>query len=190
VGRGLCAVLEGRVGVSMTICIERNFITEEEAAELLVLHRTVGNPQANCVVTPRASRESLTDHPVVHRILKFIHDNYSEKASLDAPSMLRTEDCLKGHKMHDDRGRDYSSDNRALFPTTGHMEWCKHSASVLLSPASEFTGGRFFYEDEDAPSIAPEDQYLTLCYHTNEERHAVEGHEGERVVLLLFLCES
>lgn len=172
----------------MTIRFERNFITEEEAADLLRIHRSCGNQQATICVTPKAARESIVEHPVVQRILKFIHDNYSDKATLSGSSQVYTQDKLDGHKVHDDKGKAYTHENYGKSP--GHMEWCEHSASVLLNPATEFTGGKFFYDEAGAPDISPEDQYLSLAYHTSEVRHGVLPHEGERVMLLLFLGEG
>jgi hypothetical protein len=181
----------------MTTLFIPDFITADEAADLLRLHHFNNDPATSAwvdhdiggVVVPKSVREGLLKHPVVQRAYEFVKENYSPKLSLSLPSYVSTEDMPNGHQLHDDRGVSYNK-GIASVNDGGHMKWCRHSASVLLSPASEFTGGEFYYGSIDIPHVSPHDQYLGLSYHSSDEKHGVTPHDGKRVMLLLFMGEE
>jgi len=79
-----------------------------------------------------------------------------------------------GHDWHFDTG------------DSNHMPWCRMSASVGLTPPSEFVGGEFQFND---PFEEHRTHYLDALIYTNDQLHRVLPHEGNRIVLLIFLGE-
>ena len=170
------------------------FITEEEARELRAFHFWGQDPQDKSrwseefggVVIPKAAREGLRTHPVMQRVLDYVREHHGPLATLDAPSYCVTEIRATGHALHDDRGISYTEGST----DGGHMTWCRHSVTLLISPPDEFAGGEFSYDDDSLYSPTPAEQYRALCYHTSDVKHAVAPHTGRRIVLLAFMADS
>ena len=95
------------------------------------------------------------------------------KAGYDPPSYVRVEQRSEGHGWHCDKGNN------------GHMDWCAYTASVLLSPPEDYSGGTFKFEDGQEHH-----HYRDLLYYSSDERHMVERHRGNRMVLLMFMNEA
>ena len=87
---------------------------------------------------------------------------------INYPAYCVVERKPEGHDWHTDKG------NR------DHMEWCRYSASVGLSPPSDYTGGCFYTRDE------PHQHYLDMLLYSSDVEHRVDPHEGDRRVLLMF----
>jgi hypothetical protein len=92
-------------------------------------------------------------------------------AAIVPQAYARVEDNRHGHPWHFDTGDG------------GHMPWCRWSASVLLSPPDQFSGGEFQFRDPD--QVAGE--YLGALIYSSNEEHRVTPHDGVRKVLLIFL---
>lgn len=105
------------------------------------------------------------DHPLVERVISHMTD-----AAIVPQAYATVEDNLAGHPWHFDTG------------DTGHMPWCRWSASVLLSPFNSYTGGEFHFRDGPAWHY-----YLDALIYSSDWEHRVMPHRGERKVLLVFL---
>lgn len=93
---------------------------------------------------------------------------------LSEPSYCRVSDSNTGTVWHDDHG------------TKKHMAWCDYSASMLLTPSSDFTGGGLYFDD--APDLAIH-HFNELIVWSNDDvcnRHYVAKSRGSRIVLLMF----
>ena len=104
---------------------------------------------------------------LVSRITNLILKNTD--AAITDQSYCRVERNAAGHPWHYDTG------------DMDHMLWCRWSASVLLSPPENFTGGVFEFRD------ASYQNYLDALIFSSDEEHRVTPHEGARAVLLIFL---
>lgn len=95
--------------------------------------------------------------------------------SLEAPAYCRVEHKHSGHPWHTDKGAN------------GHMGWCEYSATILLTPPSEFTGGGIYFRDT-GPDV-PIFHYLDLWVWdaAAENAHCVAAHKGNRRALIMFL---
>jgi hypothetical protein len=185
--------LESRIGVPVKTAFVPEFITEDEARELRILHLWGQDPQDKSrwseefggVVIPKAARDELREHPVMQRIVDYVRENHGPLVTLDAPSYCTTEVRASGHTLHDDRGISYTESSTG----GGHMTWCRHSVTVLISPPDEFSGGEFYYDDASLHAPTPAEQYRALCYHTSDVKHGVLPHTGRRIVLLAFMAD-
>ena len=94
--------------------------------------------------------------------------------SFDDPAYVRVEHKPEGHPWRTDQGN------------TGHMTWCKYSASVLLTrPVFDFSGGGFYFRDDpDRPIFAFCD--LIVWDGAKENVHSCASHKGDRRVLIMF----
>lgn len=82
---------------------------------------------------------------------------------------VRVDHRPKGYKWHTDVGHNYS------------QPWCQYGCSILLSRDYEYVGAMFHYRDSE---IQPE--YCGLLWHTSDEEHMVDSHQGVRVTMLVF----
>jgi len=105
-------------------------------------------------------------HPLVERVAALM-----TSAAIVPQAYARVEDNRDGHPWHFDTG------------DSGHMPWCRWSASVLLSPPDTFYGGVFQFRHPDQFA----DNYLGALIYSSDEEHRVTPHEGVRKVLLIFL---
>ncbi len=80
-----------------------------------------------------------------------------------------------GHEWHVDTG------------DSNHMLWCRMSASVGLTPPSNYVGGAFQFSD---PFEEYKNNYLSAIIYSSDQQHRVLPHEGDRTVLLIFLGET
>ena len=97
--------------------------------------------------------------------------------TLAAPSYCRVEGRREGHPWHCDTG------------SQGLMAWCRVSASVLLTPPDEFTGGGFYFRD------APEEPVFhyrdCLVYDdAPENEHCIAANSGGRRALIMFFAHA
>ena len=95
-------------------------------------------------------------------------------AGITPESYATIERNPNGHDWHLDTG------------DSNHMPWCRMSASVGLTPPSEFVGGEFQFND---PFEEHRTHYLDALIYSNDQLHRVLPHEGNRIVLLIFLGE-
>ena len=88
-------------------------------------------------------------------------------------SYARVEKRPEGCPWHHDTG------------TKGHMQWCKYSAGILLTPPTLFSGGGFYFIDRpDEPIFHYRD--LLVWGGGEENTHRVARNSGDRVALLMF----
>lgn len=95
-------------------------------------------------------------------------------AAITTKSYATIERFADGHDWHYDTG------------DTNHMPWCRMSASVGLTPPSEFVGGAFEFDD---PFEEHRNHYLDALIYSSDQLHRVLPHDGDRIVLLIFLGE-
>ena len=105
-------------------------------------------------------------------IPKIVVEMLSRGAAVTPKSYATIERNPGGHDWHFDTG------------DTNHMPWCRMSASVGLTPPSEFVGGEFQF---NAPFEEYRTHYLDALIYGNDQLHRVLPHEGNRIVLLIFL---
>jgi len=131
------------------------------------------------VITPDVARNlsdlvgylDFSDH-IIQEIVQYVVQIVP--AGTEPPSYVRVSDTNEGTPWHDDYG------------TASHMSWCEYSASILLTPPSEFTGGGFYFEDKPDDPVF---HYCDLMIWSNADRrnrHCVARSRGNRVVLLMF----
>ncbi len=109
--------------------------------------------------------------PEISKIVKVVRE-YS-RISTAYPAYCVVEKSPNGHGWHTDQGNN------------GHMKWCTHTATMLLSNPTDFEGGEFyFYEDY------PIKQAGDLLIYSSDVKHRVNPHTGDRRVLLMFFGEG
>ena len=136
---------------------------------------TSGSPFAlvkNILTPEEADRLSLgrmpLDHPLVRRVVACMAGGIVDQ------SYARVENKADGHDWHYDTGDG------------DHMLWCRWSASVLLSPPDDFSGGNF----EIAEPRQSFKHYLDALIYPSSVLHRVTPHTGTRRVLLVFLGDA
>jgi len=107
------------------------------------------------------------DNPLVKRVISHM----PKAAAIVSEAIARVEDHKPGHPWHLDTG------------DANQMPWCRFTASTLLSPVEDFTGGMFYFKDPPAQHK----KYLASVIFDLDNEHMVDPHEGVRKVLLIFL---
>jgi len=110
-------------------------------------------------------------NPTILKIINILKEHFD--FVIKPESYWRIEHKPNGHGWHVDTG------------TNNHMMWCQVGCSILLTSNQEFTGGKTFYDQEN-PVESKRDKY-DIAAHSSDEWHMVEPHQGDRVVLLIFI---
>ena len=113
------------------------------------------------------------DNPVIKRLTNLVRD-LTPDICCDDPAYCVVESHKSGHDWHVDTG------------DSNHMPWCCVSASVLLTPPTQFEGGVFEFADP----LEAHKHYLDLLIYTSDNVHRVTPHTGNRRVLLMFLGQA
>lgn len=113
-------------------------------------------------------------------VVKKIRVATNIKFNLKDNSYWKVEKRPNGHNWHYDTG------------TNDHMTWCDYSVSILLSDPNFKGGDMIFKLDKSNYTVDKKEHYLSaLHYRSNKKeklnKHMVTKHNGERIVLLLFL---
>lgn len=142
--------------------IYRAAITVQEANQLIKDH---GNSVKRLI--------QHTRDPIVDRLVEQLSQDF--EFTVKEQSYFRVEKMPKGHQWHTDTG------------DIGQMKWCELGCSVLLTDT--FTGGKTRYAtDETLQHTEVSDRRLCdLAAHTSDVWHMVEPHQGNRIVLLIFI---
>ena len=138
--------------------IYRNFITEEEANDLIndnsILH----------------TAKPFKDNKIVERILHTIKDDFD--FTVKSTSYYRTEQFPTGHVWH--------LDNEA----PGN---CEVAGSILIKD-SKTGGDTYYADNENGDNKVKSDRNIyDLIVHKSDVWHMVEPNSGERIVLVFFI---
>jgi len=137
-----------------------DFITPEESAILRGLPSGKGYWRAEIKdLDPNCTAFRIVDR-LAHHFDYTLNDN----------SYICIEHQPKGHDWHKDTG------------DKDHMPWCTYGCSIMLSRSYEYTGGMFYYKDEQ---IKPD--FCNLLWHDSKTMHKVDAHQGLRVVCIIFI---
>jgi len=110
-------------------------------------------------------------NPTILKVLDILKEHFDFVVKPE--SYWRIEHKPKGHEWHVDTG------------SNNHMLWCQVGCSILLTSNEEFSGGETFYNKEEP--IKVERDLYDIAAHSSDEWHMVTQHDGNRVVLLLFI---
>ena len=151
-----------------------NILTEEEATKILSL-------SYNRSIT-------IWDQPLINNLLLKLSPHLPPNKTINRtkPSYWRVErDWDRGHQWHYDGCK---KEGDKFIPN--HMSWCGYSASILLTPPAQFSGGTFKFDNP--PQEHREDHYLSAVLYSSgadndPQLHMVEPYTGNRAVLLMFL---
>jgi hypothetical protein len=111
------------------------------------------------------------EEPLIARLVDVLRTKID--IDLGSPSYVRVEARIEGHPWHTDLGNK----------TGGTRGWNKFSASVLLTPPEQFTGGGVYFRDQPDTPIH---NYCDLWYWDHNEEHCAPRHHGDRRMLLMF----
>ena len=111
------------------------------------------------------------EEPLIARLVDVLRTKID--IDLSSPSYVRVEARIEGHPWHTDLGNK----------TGGTRGWNKFSASVLLTPPEQFTGGGVYFRDQPDTPIH---NYCDLWYWDHNEEHCAPRHHGDRRMLLMF----
>ena len=142
--------------------IYRNFVTEDEARELL------SEPKGSL-----DGKIKKRDHWLLDRILNTLSEDFEFTVVYESYSSL--ESNANGHKWHVDTG------------TSNHMMWCDIGVSLLLKESNG--GGDTYYADnsEGLNKEKSDRRIYDLVAHTSDEWHMVDPNNGVRTVFLMFI---
>ena len=141
--------------------IYRNFITNQEANDLLKSTKPINNSIVD------------TKSEIIHKIVKKLKEEFD--FNIKKQSYYLVEHMPTGHNWHVDVGNG------------NHMSWCDMGVSILLQ--EPLSGGDTYYADniKGTNKIKSDRKIYDLVAHTSNEYHMVDAHEGERKVLLMFI---
>jgi hypothetical protein len=125
--------------------------------------------------------ETIRKIPSFQRVMEIIEQNIPEKPIWSAPSYFRIENRKKGHPPH--------YDGCTLDMQPNHMNWCRYSTIVGLSP--DWIGGTLVFENPHQ-EINKEIYRSALIYSSaidnDPQLHYRTQQNGDRYVLLIFLA--
>ena len=153
----------------------RKFLTKEEADALIVDFFVNYKPRIPISKDSKYtdSRSKYHKSKTIEKIIDKLREDFDFE--INEESYWTVEHRKIGHAWHVDTG------------ARNHMLWCQVGVSIILNPSIK-GGDTWYAEDKSGKNAINSHRGLyDLCAHTSNEWHKVDAHEGNRIVLLMFI---